>query len=131
MDEKIPLFVYGTLLTNYSNWSWALAPQKGVPAKLQFARMYHLGGFPGIKHSLRDEEVVIGELFYITREQLEQIDRLEGYRSSAPEQSFYRRELVTLMDGSEAYTYFYNRDVEDTRLIISGSWHNQKFGKEI
>ena len=43
------LFVYGTLLTGFGNWSWALAPQKGIPAQLQFAKMYNLGAFPGIQ----------------------------------------------------------------------------------
>jgi len=98
---KIPVFVYGTLLTGEGNWSWALAPDVGKPALLAGFQMIHLGGFPGIIDSEVECNPIVGEIFYCNKETLRQLDRLEGHPT------FYKRRKCTTTDGEVVFTYVY------------------------
>lgn len=119
----IKLFVYGTLLTGERNWSWALNPQVGISDYLHGAVLYNLGAFPGIKLSDNEDDIVIGEVFEITEEQLKRIDRLEGYFPKNP-QSLYTRVSLVLESDTPAYTYVYNGTIEPFKRIESGNWRD-------
>jgi gamma-glutamylcyclotransferase (GGCT)/AIG2-like uncharacterized protein YtfP len=121
----ITLFVYGTLLTGEGNWSWALKPQKGKPDSLSPAKLYHLGGFPGMKPSENINDSVKGEVFQITPEQLRRIDNLEGFDPNRENNTFYFRTTVKLESGIKAETYIYFRDVSEDQLIPSGDWRKR------
>lgn len=123
------IFVYGTLLRGFGNWSWALQDQTFIGAaetKPEYF-MVSLGGFPGVCEG--GTVAIKGEVFEVTDERMVDINRLEGYNPSAPKDGMYDKELITLADGSDAYIYTYN-DPGKRERIESGSWR-QHTGKHL
>lgn len=90
-------FVYGSLMTGFSNHRRLGGARLIGTRKLGGFRMLDLGAFPGIVPG--GFELVLGELYEVNADQLADLDRLEGHPT------FYRRTLVTLTDGTEAWTY--------------------------
>lgn len=121
MTEPTKLFVYGTLLTNHGNWRYLLAPRIGKPDTITGFTLHSLGGFPGIKLSENGESVV-GEVFDITKEELPNIDRLEGYVEGGKNNTFYERIKVVTDSGELCWTYLYLGNVSTRAKIESGSW---------
>lgn len=113
------IFVYGTLLRGFGNWSWCLKDRATFikEAELPNFKMLHLGGFPGI---IPGDSVVKGEVFtFDSDEVLRDLDRLEGHPN------FYVRTPVTLADGTECETYVLNsgwRKDNNRGVVESGSW---------
>lgn len=110
-EDEFFVFVYGTLLKERSNYKHFLAPADPViRGEIEGFKMYDLGSFPGV---VKGEGKVKGEVYRVTKEQLERIDRLEG------EGSLYTKEEVLvkgyLDDVREliAYVYIYNHSVEN------------------
>lgn len=65
-------------------------------------RMYSLhGAFPGIIRTDNPEDTVVAERYWV--ENLEMLDRLEGYDAENPERGLYNREKV-----GDAWVYTYN-----------------------
>jgi gamma-glutamylaminecyclotransferase len=95
---RVRLFVYGTLkrgfaredLMNGATFDGAAMTQRGYA-------LYDLGEYPALV--LGTDGVVHGEVYRVTPEHLEALDRYEGY----PE--LYGREPVALADGSMAVAY--------------------------
>lgn len=87
------LYVYGTLRPNNP------AIQVQVPGLL-----YDLGWYPGLKLEAPSSasRSVVAERVLVTDEELQSIDRYEGYHESDPHRSLFRR--VPYLDG-EIYTY--------------------------
>ena len=117
------IFVYGTLLRGFGNWSWALKSQTfiSVGETLPEYEMISLGGFPGM---LTDGATAIqGEVFEVDDAHLQEIDKLEGADRSNPMSGMYRAEQITLADGTECWTYIFNGgQVRTSNHIASGSW---------
>ena len=110
------LFVYGTLLTGFGNWQWALAPQNGEPLTLLGYELHDAGGYPMMIPSLDNESKVHGEVFEINIDELRQIDRLEGHPN------FYERvEIKNPLTGENMFTYICQQG-KYLPLIESGSW---------
>ena len=94
------VFVYGTLLTNHGNWSWALAPQVGRPATTEEQYMMQRGpGFPyvgetaaGVDGCTVGYRQIRGEVFEVDDDTLERLDRLEGVPTH------YERIMVWVLD---------------------------------
>ena len=134
------LFVYGTLMG---------ARRDGLLTKVEAsfagrgairAKLYHLGGYPGAKPD--HEHDVKGELYRLAepRKALLLLDEYEdcwcSLRPRAPHASaaaprsrgLFLRKLATVQldDGSEreAWVYFYNRPVDESRLIPSGDYRD-------
>jgi gamma-glutamylcyclotransferase (GGCT)/AIG2-like uncharacterized protein YtfP len=133
MSTKI--FVYGTLLREQGNWSWALRDQVFVceaETEPEYS-MISLGGFPGV---LEDGDYSIkGEVFDVSDERMIDINRLEGVNHTDPEEGMYRAEPITLIDGTEALIYIYNSSGTHKHTEIeSGSWldycenQNKRYG---
>ena len=104
------IFVYGTLLKGRSNYERHLAPANPVMrGEIEGFEMYDLGSFPGVVKGIGR---VKGEVYRVTKEQLERIDFLEG------EGSLYKKEAVTVKgnfseDGEvTAYVYLYNQSID-------------------
>lgn len=125
------IFVYGTLLRGFGNWSWALKDQTfiSVGETAPEYTMVSLGGFPGV--CLNGNTAIHGEVFEVNDSRLRDIDSLEGYSPSNPSQGLYDRKTVTLTDGTEALMYVFNNNrngMGDYPAIESGSWR-QHTGK--
>lgn len=117
------IFVYGTLLRGFGNWSWALKSQTFVSTgeTLPEYDMVNLGGFPGVIPG--GTTAIQGEVFEVDAAHLYEIDRLEGADRQNPRNGLYRAEQITLVDGTVCWTYFFNRDHRGSwNTIPSGSW---------
>ena len=117
------IFVYGSLLRGFGNWSWALRTQPfgSTGETLPEYEMISLGGFPGVLSG--GSTAIQGEVFEVDDSYLRDIDRLEGADRSNPERGMYRAEQITLTDGTECWIYLYNGgSVREDNHIPSGSW---------
>ena len=107
-----PVFVYGTLLKGEkAHYLLQDADYCGKFA-LQNCAMFDLGDFPGIKR--RKGEQVIGEVYFVTEQTLEKLDRYEG------EGTLYKRNMAQAKNESLAvvcYAYFYLGEVGDNEII--------------
>jgi len=125
------LFVYGTLLRgeraditkNILIHSTSLVRADEINGKL-----YHLGGFPGVKLVSAPESdfnanlpIVKGEVYYIGDQSMVSIlDHYEGY--SENHDGLYDRCQVLTKGGKLVWVYTYNGPVIDDQLIETGSW---------
>ena len=114
-EKEAFVFVYGTLLKGRSNYARFLAPADPVMrGEIKGFEMYDLGAFPGV---VKGNGTVKGEVYRVTKAELERIDRLEG------EGSLYVKELVTVKgyltedNDLSAYVYIYNHSVDGLPVI--------------
>lgn len=113
------LFVYGTL--KHGKRAHGLLEREGA----KFIRdtttspnhhIYRVGWFPGM---IVDDQIiggVRGELYEVSTECLDNLDRYEG----APH--LFRRAIIRLSDGTECVAYLYNHEVEEDARILTGEW---------
>ncbi|MDC3283380.1 gamma-glutamylcyclotransferase [Planctomycetota bacterium] len=123
------IFVYGTLLKGLER-NTALASSKYLGPALIKARLFDLGSYPGIAEG---DEDVVGEIYDVDEETLNNLDAIEGYRESAPESSLYLRKPIAarkLADGTstDVETYFYSCPNEKT--IKGLDYRAFRLGKE-
>lgn len=109
-DEQI-LYVYGTLRQG-------AAETVSIPGV-----MYDMGWFPAVVDVVNTDHVAhyphqfLAEKRVVTKEQLQQFDRYEGYREDDPDRSFYKR--VRFQDG---WIYQFNQGVDGHKVVKSGDW---------
>jgi gamma-glutamylcyclotransferase (GGCT)/AIG2-like uncharacterized protein YtfP len=133
MTNRVKLAVYGTLKSTHRNHSM-LGPDVKVLAqdvRLPGASLYELGWFPGMVKD-PDGTGVMCEIVEVPAGSLRHIDLYEGYEENGPDHfNLFVRELVTLENGEEVLTYFYNRPLDRSAyLISSGRWEDSKECKE-
>lgn len=87
--------------------------------------LYDLGDYPGLKPG---EGSVVGEMFEVQDLSVfRDLDQYERYDALHPEHSLYVRRVVRLREPVlDAWTYFYNGDVDSTQLIESGDWASHR-----
>jgi gamma-glutamylcyclotransferase (GGCT)/AIG2-like uncharacterized protein YtfP len=129
-QERLPVFVYGTLRPGQKNYTRYLQGRtiEEVPAICP-GRLYFLdqGGYP---YLLPEEGMVTGVLVKIRPEWYEEtlvaLDRLEEYDPEDEKHSVYlrRRTMVELEDGEQrqAWVYFWNRPEIVGREITGGDF---------
>lgn len=127
MNDPIPLFVYGLLMTGGSGYH-ALGLEVRVkrlgPEKIA-GRLYHLGHYPGL--IIGRHGVVQGELFsFDDPKLLDELDAYELYDPENPSRSEYRRIRVDLLgNGESAWAYEYNRSTKNKPIIATGNWRTR------
>jgi len=99
MKMKHLIFAYGTLKKGFGNHSLlAGATDLGsTQTQSRRYRMISLGGFPAVYKT--GKCAIEGELYEVENSTLERLDVLES------NELFYRRELVPLANGLEAWMY--------------------------
>lgn len=116
-EERVPVFVYGTLLTGMSNASIIAESSYLGEGVVEGFTLYDLGSYPGIRHSVAVgdcESMVYGEVRLVDFETLESLNRLEG------EGCLYTAERVRVRVGKQhiaAISYVYRRSVDETGKI--------------
>lgn len=124
------VFVYGTLKRGHgANGFLQNGNAEFVSETRISGTMYSLGGFPGLKtlappHDaegsfpfISEGPTVVGELYRITDDRLPaRLDRYEGYPH------LYDRVTVECENGERAWTYVYNGDTHEERLVPTGEW---------
>lgn len=118
--------VYGSLLKGLHNHNSYLGEAKYIgefQTEPKFT-MVDLGSFPGL---LNDGNTSVSmEVYDVDDVQLSELDRLEGYSSDTPEQSYYKRELFKTPYG-EAYYYVFNgAKRKDENIVTGGNWREYK-----
>jgi gamma-glutamylcyclotransferase (GGCT)/AIG2-like uncharacterized protein YtfP len=122
------VFVYGTLMRGYDH-----PMSKRLSAEAEFlgeascrGKLYMIAHYPGLLHATDANDIVFGELFRL-RDVEEMMALLDDYEHVGPDHDpplLYLREMlpVTLGEGkvTEAWTYIYNRPVDETKRIVSG-----------
>ena len=124
------VFVYGTLMSGFDHpMSKLLAAGADLlgPATCR-GKLYLITHYPGLLNSEDAEDIVHGELYRL-RDVDELMAALDDYESVGPgheQPTLYLREAVpvTMSDGSvvEAWTYIYNRPVDEAKRIVSGKF---------
>jgi gamma-glutamylcyclotransferase (GGCT)/AIG2-like uncharacterized protein YtfP len=96
--QRIRLFVYGTLKRGFAREDlMAGAVFEGAATTQRGYALHDLGAYPALVTAA--EGAVLGEVYWVDPEHLEELDRYEG----CPE--LYRREPILLSDGSRAEAY--------------------------
>jgi gamma-glutamylcyclotransferase (GGCT)/AIG2-like uncharacterized protein YtfP len=116
----VKLFVYGTLKANFhanpiitqNHGTFVRAAKTGGDFKL-----LDMGGFPGMVPCGGESDGVHGEIFEIPESAFEPLDNYECIDSG-----LFRRELITLEDGDEAWAYLFNRPHAKAKDIPGGVW---------
>ncbi|WP_029099771.1 gamma-glutamylcyclotransferase family protein [Brevibacillus thermoruber] len=112
--NRLPVFVYGSLLEGFRNWELYVKPypHHALPAEVK-GRLYHLPtGYPGL---LREGEgTVKGDVLLFSPEVYDEalrgLDELETYVGPGDPRNEYEREIVTArlaVTGEERYVYVY------------------------
>lgn len=128
--EKLPFFVYGTLLRGFGNYRWALDGNTDniIEAEITGFEMYSAGGFPYAVQVEDETKKIQGELMFVQEDKfasvLRGLDRLEGYPNH-----YDRIETVAVTkDGEEreiqcrVYVYARKSDMRGLYKVESGSW---------
>lgn len=118
------IFVYGTLLKGLEH-SEALDDSKFLGKAMAIdVCLYDLGVFPGIK---KGDGRVLGELYEVNEEALENLDEIEGYDAKNNDKSLYYRDEISIKPrktNAKVYAYFYNLPINNTRLITGGDYQS-------
>jgi gamma-glutamylcyclotransferase (GGCT)/AIG2-like uncharacterized protein YtfP len=76
--------------------------------------MLNLGAYPAVVPGAASR--IVGEVFEVDAAILARCDRLEGHPR------LYRRDIVTLDDGTQAWMYVFVDGARYAPIITSGSW---------
>ncbi len=122
--ERVRLFVYGTLKRGFARADlMAGAVFEGTAMTQSGYAIHDLGEYPALVAS--DDGVVSGEVYSVTPEHLEALDRYEG----CPE--LYVRQSIALADGLPAEAYFINDPgVSGCPRIEAGEWQPGRGAKQ-
>lgn len=116
------VFVYGTLKRGFGNGERLLSNARFIGVdSLQNFLMYSLGGaFPAIVPTDDPARIVHGEVFEVTPDEFQSLDRLEGYPS------FYDRMRTVTRKGENVWVYYHHPDSgfiqNRSTLVEEGVW---------
>ncbi|MDX1757226.1 MAG: gamma-glutamylcyclotransferase family protein [Marinobacter sp.] len=111
--------VYGTLKQGEGNHRWLAGSPRLARCLLRGITLYDLGPYPGAR--LEPSEGVEVEIYRVSPETLQQLDRLEDYRPANPAAGEYGRVQLETPVGL-AWVYIYNGAINDLRAIRRGGW---------
>lgn len=132
--DTIKLAVYGTLrrggLANHLMRGAVYIGTTKIRAKL-----YALGGFPGIRFDDNTVQETVVDVYEVTPETLRFCDQYEGYKPGHPDQSLFVRRKTKTLGGHlnvpalykpmEVEVYEFNADIDESRRILSGDWFDE------
>lgn len=109
------IFAYGTLRKGAPSAADERFGAKFVASDKIRGSIYDVSWYPGYK-SDDQSSIVYGDVFHVTPEELEAIDRYEGVPF------LYSRKRVMTESGLEVFTYEYNDELLERHRIVSGDW---------
>ena len=111
--------VYGTLKHGMANFDLLRDARFLGTDLLPEISLYDLGLWPGAK--AEPSEGIEVEVFEVSQMQMQQLDELEEYVASAPDEGVYdRRQFITRF--GSAWVYLYNPSVEGLQAQRRGAW---------
>lgn len=112
------VFVYGSLKKGYIN-NYLLENQKFVgPVKTEPGYTIYDANFPLLYQE--GDESVEGEMYLVNEDCLYLLDKLENHPN------LYRREIIRLDDGTEAFAYIWPYGVIGAKKV-GKSWNNTDY----
>ena len=116
------VFVYGSLMSGKSRQSVMEDGCEFVCNGTTQGNLYDVSDYPGLVHG---EGVVHGELYRAVDmfEVIQRLDWIEGAHGENPLFNRIIRKINTAQGEFWAYSYNYNLDVEESKLIPSGKWN--------
>lgn len=116
------VFVYGTLMRGKSRHKEMEDGCEFVCEGTAHGTLYRVSDYPGL---VNGEGFVGGELFRAVDmfEVIQRLDWIEGACGENPLFNRVIRKIETLQGDCWAYSYNYNRGVEESQLIASGKWN--------
>lgn len=120
MSHKVRVAVYGTLKRLHHNHRLLVRAPLLAIEQVKGFKMYSLGGFPAC---VADEESSISiEVYEVTHEELEELDRLEGYRGLGSNNLYDRSVVSTSVGDALIYVAGARITLKEENLITSGIW---------
>lgn len=119
-DPLSRVFVYGTLKRGHGNHRLLEAGRAHYLGRdlVKGCSMHDLGAFPAV--ALNGRGVVQGEVYEVSAETLDRLDRLEGTPG------FYQRTRVSMSSGMEAWIYVMTPErLATEQVIASGCWQRR------
>ena len=117
--EPLLLFVYGTLKRGERNHPLLMDEKYlGDTGTSPNYLLVDLGRYPGMVKKPHGGFSVQGELFEIPYKLILELDKIED----AP--FLFNLELITLADGSKAFSYLYKQSIEGGRIHSEGVWRS-------
>lgn len=118
-DQKMKVFVYGTLMKGQWNHSYLVGQNFIGGARLDGYEMYQVRSFPGIIR--QSGESVYGELYEVDHQTINNLDKLED------EGNMYKRVLenvMTIRDGRlhKAYAYVWLMGIRGCNKVDKMPW---------
>lgn len=120
MRKKHLVAVYGSLRKTMSNYQYYLSSSeyKGTFSTEPEYTLYSLSFYPGLK--LNGNTSVVMEVYEVDDYTLENLNRLEGYRSGEKSTFYDRIEINT--PWGKAFTYIYVNELSKNFIVESGDW---------
>ena len=118
-NDPLLLFVYGTLKRGERNHPLLMDEKYlGDTGTSPDYLLVDLGPYPGMVEKPLGGFSVQGELFEIPYKLIIELDKTEG----SP--FLFNLELITLADGSKAFSYLYKQSIEGGRILSEGVWQS-------
>jgi gamma-glutamylcyclotransferase (GGCT)/AIG2-like uncharacterized protein YtfP len=132
MNHKL-VFVYGTLRRNEGNHEGFLSDAKLVAEQCwTYGQLYDTGyGFPAL---IAGDGRVYGECYSVSDDELQALDRLEGYRGAGQDNHYDRVQQTIFTDSGslKAYLYTYPIDkVKQDQQILSGDCKIHRYFQDL
>lgn len=120
MRSKHLVAVYGSLRKTMSNYQYYLSSSeyKGTFLTEPEYTLYSLSYYPGLKQN--GNTSVVMEVYEVDDYTLENLNRLEGYRSGEKATFYDRIEIDT--PWGKAFTYIYVNELSKNSIVESGDW---------
>ena len=117
------IFVYGTLRKGFHNHSLLLNSEYLGTAKTACKYVMFSSGIPFVSRTLKHTQI-IGEIYRVSDAVLKSVDSLESYYPDSPDQSWYHRTEIDLINNEGILTraFIYFNDKESGRVITSGDY---------
>jgi gamma-glutamylcyclotransferase (GGCT)/AIG2-like uncharacterized protein YtfP len=129
MNNTTHLFVYGSLRSGFRNPAYAYLSKYFHLVGQGYVKgmLYDTGAYP-VATSTTAEKYLVGELYAVNNINeftwaIEQLDDYEGLNVEAGETPMYKREEATITcnhQQTQAWVYWYNKDVSHLPEIASG-----------
>lgn len=127
-DNRMKIFVYGSLRTDFLNYDKVLKNRVKSTSKGKIkGELYHLPeGYPAV---LPGKQWVYGEVFTLSKEKiLRTLDLLEGYLGEGQDNLYIRENHTVMLENGqeeECFTYIYvNQEYakKSGKKVVDGDW---------
>jgi len=123
-ENKYLVAVYGSLRKKMGNHQYYLSNSeyKGTFSTEPEYTLHSLSYYPGLK--LNGNHSIVMEVYKVTEETLDNLNRLEGYRYGEKSTFYDRIEINT--PWGKAFTYIYVNKLSKDSIVESGDWVKYK-----